>query len=310
MGHSRAFGIEIEAGFDLPGLAPVAGPAHGPVTHVALAELDELWDAEGATRVEEERLGGSEAVRWIDHRPGLGYRFHAEGFGDAVVSEAGTEVWCAPPQLEPWSWQRFLVGRVLPWAAVLQGREVFHAGAVVVGDAAIAFVGATGAGKTSLAARALLAGARFVTDDVLALERAGDAVLAHPGAGLLCMRPAELDTLGPGEVERLGRVLGVSGKTYLEVEREEVPRRLAGVFFLVAGEGAPRTEPLAPDPRLLLGSTFNESLVGPERLRRHLDLCADIADHVPAWRLHVGAWGEAGAAARLAMERAQELAAT
>ena len=92
---------------------------------------------------------------------------------------------CAPPDDEPWSWQRFLVGRILPWAAVLRGHEAFHASAVAVRGRAAAFVGATGAGKTSLAVQLVARGADFVTDDVLSLSREGDEIRAHAGAAIL-----------------------------------------------------------------------------------------------------------------------------
>src|SRR3712207_7852895 len=47
---------------------------------------------------------------------------------------------CSPPGVAPWRWQRFLVGRILPWAAVLCGLEALHASAVVLDGRAIAFV--------------------------------------------------------------------------------------------------------------------------------------------------------------------------
>jgi hypothetical protein len=311
--RSRAFGIEIEGDFRAPGLSEVRDEPHGPTTRVQLAsaeDLDRRWHTDGATRLLEEHFDDSDdAARSIDHLPGLGYRLYARHFGTALISEDGGTVTCAPPDLEPWSWQRFLVGRVLPWAAVLRGRELFHASAVAFGDAVVGFVGPTGAGKTSLAARLVLDGARLVTDDVLALESVAGGVLAHPGAGLLCVRAAERSSMSAGEWSRLGVVLGESGKTYVQVEREMVPRRLAGLFFLAPGGARSSVEKVRPDARLLLGSTFNGSLRTPERLLRQLDVCADLADQVPLRRLTLGSADGSAAAARLAAAEAHTLIA-
>src|SRR3954471_20671038 len=150
-GRARAFGLEIEASFDAPGLPPASGPARGPVTRLELvpaAEIDRDWPATGTERLLEEHFGEGPPARTIDAHPDAGYRLYARHFGLARISPSGDRVACAPPEDEPWSWQRFLVGRILPWASVLRGREVFHASAVGCAGRAVAFVGDTGAGKT------------------------------------------------------------------------------------------------------------------------------------------------------------------
>jgi hypothetical protein len=288
-----AFGIGIEGDFAAPGLPPASGVPVGPRTAVRVvpaSEIEHVWRGEGARRLLEERFDEDpEAARSIDHLPGVGYRLYARHFGLALVAEDGRRVLCAPPDDEAWSWQRFLVGRVLPWTAVLLGREVFHAGAVALGGRAFALVGASGAGKSSLVAHLLLGGARFLTDDVLAIDDAPGMLRAHPGAAILCVRPAEREAMGVERWRRLGPLLGDSGKLYVEVERDQAARPLSGVYFLAPGAaGAAAIEPIdRPDFRLLLGSTFNESLQGPERLRRQFDLCAQLAARVPMFRLRV-----------------------
>ena len=115
---------------------------------------------------------------------------------------------------------------------------------------------------------------------------------AHPGAGILSLRDGAID-----DPSRLGTVLGDSGgKLYVEVDREPQARPLGAICFLAAGApGEPLVAPLrGQDPRVLLGSTFNESLQSPERLRRQLELCADIAERVPLLRVAVSP--DAGAA--------------
>ncbi len=283
--RSRAFGLEIEGDFEAPGLPPVDDPGDPDTRMKLVADVPEL--AQNAERLLTEHFDGGDAARSIDHEPGVGYRLYARHFGLAFVTEDGAEVRCAPPQDHPWSWQRFLVGRVLPWAAVLRGRELLHASAVTVRGRAVALIGATGAGKTSLAARLVLGGARLLTDDALAVD---DELRGHPGPGLICLRASEPELL------RVGTVLGVSGKAYVAVEREPHPVPLAALLFLTRDGGAARIEREELSPRLLLGSTFIESLRTPERLRRHLELCGRLAAEVPTYSFSIGP-GSADAAA-------------
>jgi hypothetical protein len=289
----RAFGLEIDASFPAPGLPPAEGDPIGPAVRVDLvpeAEIDRDWPAAAAQRVLEERFDDDgDPARTIDVHPEAGYRLYARHFGLARISADGAEVVCAPPGPAEWDWQRFLVGRILPWAAVLNGYEPLHAGAVALGGCAVAFVGPTGAGKTSLALRLVAGGAEFLTDDVLALDTVDDELRAHPGAAIASVREAERKAIAADVWGTLGTVLGDSGKTYLEVPRVSGPRPLGAIYFLRTGD-APAIEALGPpDPRLLLASTFVLGVQTPERLRNQLDICARIARDVPAFGLCVTA---------------------
>jgi hypothetical protein len=289
--RGRAFGLEIDASFAVPGLPRTSGPPAGPRTRLDLAPAEVIerdWPARGTERVLEERFDDGPPARTIDVHPRRGYRLYARHFGIARISPTGGRVVCAPPEDEAWSWQRFLVGRILPWAAVLRGLEVFHASAVGHNGRAVAFVGETGAGKTSLAVQLVARGMEFMTDDVLALELADGSLRAHPGAGIASVRAAEREAIADDTWSRLGTVLGDSVKTYLEVERAEQPLPLGAVYFLARDEGEP-VEPLgALDPRLLLASTFVLGVQTPARLRNQLDVCAAMAHSVPLFRLRIG----------------------
>ena len=287
---ARAFGLEIELSFEAPGLPRAgAGTPGRPTTAelVAPEDIDRDWPADEATRVLEESFEPGEPARTIDAHPVAGYRLYAQHFGLARISLDGSRIACSPPDDEPWSWQRFLVGRVLPWAAVLRGLEVLHASAVTIDGRAVAFVGPTGAGKTSLAIRLVARGHRFLTDDVLALERSGEGLVAHPGAGIAAVRPAEREAIAESTWSGLGQELGHSGKTYLELPRADGPVPLGAVYFLRLG-GDQAIEPIAgPDPRLLLGNTFVLGVQTAERLRNQLEVCAHIAANVPLFWLRI-----------------------
>ena len=302
---ATAFGLDLEAAFELPGFEEAARPA-GRRVRLDLAAAGELPGSEGE-RIAEARGTEGRAVATVDALSEGGYRMWADGFGSAWTSADGGEVRCAPPAAPAWRWQRFLAGQVLPFVAVLRGLEAFHASAVVLGDRAVAVVGGSGAGKTSLALNLVLRGLGLLNDDVLVLERdKAGGVVAHPGPGLANVRRD-----GSGLVERLegaglGTRLGETGdEARVALRRHRGPARLAAVFYLdraAAAESA-TVERLAPvDPRLLLASTFNLALRGPERLARQLEVCGAIAESSAIYRVACPPSVDAAALAELLHE--------
>src|SRR4051794_9100941 len=286
----RAFGLEIDSSFEAPGLPAASGRREGPSMRLDLClaeEIDRDWPARGTSRVLEERFDDGPPARTIDVHPRRGYRLYARHFGLARISPSGARVVCAPPDDEPWSWQRFLVGRILPWAAVLRGYEALHASAVGFRGRAVGFVGETGAGKTSLAVQLLARGMHFFTDDVLAVDRLRGSVRAHPGASIASVRERERETMPSATWSGLGEFLGHSVKSYVEVPRADEALPLGALYFLSAGEGPP-VEPISRiDPRRLLASTFVLGVQTPQRLLNQLEVCSAIAREVPLFRLRV-----------------------
>lgn len=113
--------------------------------------------------------------------------------GEFLVSPDGRSLTCRRfERASSESFQVYLVQRALSFALVRQGLEPLHATAVVSGDRAIAFLGDTGAGKSSLAACFLAAGDTLLTDDLLLLRRSPQGVVACPGPPRLKLfrRPA------------------------------------------------------------------------------------------------------------------------
>jgi hypothetical protein len=308
--RGTAFGLAIEADFALPGLHGAAADGALPSAVLKLgdeAQLDRVWRAgDGdATRLSEDRIRGGEPGSTIDVHPAIGYRLFARYFGSCLVSPDGARLMCVPPPVRSWRWQRFLVGRCLPMASMLSGYEVIHAGAVELGGGVIAIIGPSGTGKTSLTVRLVLRGAGFFTDDVLALDARGEELQAHPGFGVVNVRAAEHERLGPLERAALGPLLGQTGRDKRHYAMTPVtgPRTLRAVYFLVPGDGRPLSAitPLAaPEPRRLLTSAFIHEVRPPETLGRLLDVCARLSATVPMFEVGVGGdEGAAGLAGRL-----------
>ncbi len=290
LARTRAFGMELESSFPLPSAAAV-GPGDGRQVRLDLASRRDLldgWSPAAPKRISDRRMANGRSAVAIDADPEAGYLIRALGFGCFWISPDATWIRCAPLRVSTWRWQRYLVGQVLPLTAVLRGLEVFHASAVVGPGGALTFLGMSTAGKTSVALNMVLGGARFMTDDVLAVSPADDGgVLAHPGMGLASLRHEADARLSPGERRRLGRRLGRDGqatRVALDCQADAVPLRHA--FLLERSKRGPLAiEPLRPvDPRFLLGGSFNFIITTPERLTNQLDLCARIANRVGVHR--------------------------
>ena len=187
-------------------------------------------------------------------------------------------------RLSPWgdahTWQRFLVGQVLPFAALLRGLEIFHASAVSLDGGVIAFTGGSSAGKTSVALALCRLGARFVADDVLALEVGPRSLVAHPGCPLAGLDRREAARLRLHDRIDFRRALGGDQRELvLAVEGIREPQPLGALFLLerrASGVGPPRFEAVE-DPRALLACTFNFALDTSARMLGLLEACALVA---------------------------------
>lgn len=297
-GH--AFGLWLDSEFDIPGLDGGAPARRLPRCTLRLADsrdVDRRWAGVESHRLLAEEGEPGAPARTIDFNEELGYRLFARYFGESVVSGDGASIDCLPPPVRTWRWQRFLVGRALPLAALLRGYETFHASAVAFDDEVVAIVGPSGWGKSSLAVSMVLqSDARFVTDDVLTLSEHDGRHLAHPGIGVTNVRLAEEQRLGD-DVARLGPLLGTTGrqKSHYGIERETAPLPLTRMYMLVPGTGARATiDPIEADPRLLLGNAFVVTGRGPDRLASLLRVSASIARSVEMFQ--VGRGSEEGPA--------------
>lgn len=279
MPAATAFGLDIASDTPLPfldGAAPVGGG--GRPLEISYGSESPQWPA-GARLISDERHRDGSVSFQIEAAE-AGYRIHGPAYGTSVLAADGTSVRGVSGDEGFDGWQRLLVAQVLPFAAALQGLEVLHAGAVVLDGGAIAISGPSGAGKTSLALALVRRGAQLLADDVVAVERAGGELLAHPGAPIAGVDRAEAARLRSAGTDEAGPLLAENGRERVaRAEVAEQPAPLQALFLLERrseAQGAPQFEP-ADDPRQLLGSTFNLLLASPERLAGLLDVCAQLA---------------------------------
>jgi hypothetical protein len=137
---------------------------------------------EPAAWFHEWRLPGGR--RWLSiGRVPSGYLLRFPGQADFVVSADGDQIAVyACAGLAEETLHHLLIDQVLPLALSRRGRLALHASAVhLPGLGTVGFVGATGRGKSTLAAALAARGGRIITDDCLAIDVVDDVARATPG---------------------------------------------------------------------------------------------------------------------------------
>jgi hypothetical protein len=297
----NAFGLSLEADLPVLGLDQRERyPTEAAKTLLRQADpesIDAAWPSTESERLADHRFPDGSVMMIVDVHPEHGYRIDAPGHGRFRVAMDGSLVECAPAPGPVWRWHRPFFAQALPIAASLNGMEVLHASGVVVDGNAIAFVGHSGAGKTSLAVHLVDQGASLLADDVVALSAAGGMVRAHPAARFANVAEEQIETIEPDRRERFGQVIGRSEKLHILVEpMADAPAPLGALYFL---ERRPEVRQLdferlwPPDPRLLLASTFLARITNPARMATQLEVCSLIAGGVATYRIvvppHLGA---------------------
>jgi hypothetical protein len=288
--RATAFGVDIESAATLRLLAGCSARATGhrltmTVFPGPLAQLGWPSDAE---LVSDARQPDGRIIFQIEAHPEAGYLLHGPEYGAHLLSKDADNLICVPEGREDHAWQRLLIAQVLPFAALLHGLEVFHASAVVRDGSAVALLGPSRSGKTSLALELEATGGDFLADDVVALELNSAGLLAHPGTPIAGVSRGA-DPNAPVETTSESVVAGNRRERLVRLRGRGSPAPLAALFFLdrrANGPVHPEFEP-DPDPRLLLSATFNFVLDSPRRLNNLLEVSA-AASQLRVERILIG----------------------
>jgi len=187
-------GVLIYSAWPLGGL-PAAKAAVSDERTIAIGRLDvPPWEP---------------CSNWVHHWPpeqggmslavsndGHSFLLRFPGLADFVISADGRQIdaW-SDPTIGAGTLDHLLLDQVLPRTLAQQGRLVLHAGAVRIDDQAVAFIGDTGSGKSTLTASFHSAGYPLLSDDGLVLKTEEGLVRALPTYPSLRLWPESVSGL-------------------------------------------------------------------------------------------------------------------
>jgi hypothetical protein len=182
-------------------------------------------------------------------------------------------------------------GTLLSFLLTLRGHVVLHASAVQVGAGALAFVGSTGMGKSTIATLMCADGAPLITDDVLRLDLSGAADASptcHVGTSEVRLRKAagHLTTLFD---EPIATRRTADDRDALRLLGANTPRLpLAAIVIPMPDHGrdrTPKVERLSPKAALLALLRFPRLLgwQDTETLSRHFHQLGEVVERAPVY---------------------------
>jgi len=187
-------------------------------------------------------------------------------------------------------------GTLLAFVLAMQGETVMHASAVQVGDSALAFVGYSGMGKSTMATLMCADGAKLITDDLLRLDLGRRPPTCALGATEIRLRKAAGDlaarfAVPPGHRvtadQRDALAIPIAITPDLPLAAIVVPQPDRNLDLSAA-----EVERLDPMAALLLLTRFPRLLGWQDHtvLHRQFQQLGDIVDTVPVFIAHLP-WG-------------------
>lgn len=245
----------------------------------------------------QEPLPGEPYDRWMTstgqsvaefHRTSEGYLVRFPGQADFRISLGSFAVDCTPvPEAAPSVPATLFANAIRPMVANHTGGINLHGSAVAIGDQAVAFIGPSGRGKTTLAGAFAKAGYPFLTEDVIHIERTGGQFLLVPQAPYLRLHTDSAAFLLERDEETLCES---DGKTVIEAGEHLAfgveALSLSAIFILGPGESAEPT--LRPISRLegigqLLRQSFVLDVEDRNSLAAHFRRLSSLAKRIPCY---------------------------
>lgn len=224
------------------------------------------------------------------HAPN-GYCIRFPALADFHVSTDGRAIRCTlEPGVPDDTLEHLLLDQVLPRTLSHGGRTVLHAAAVAVDGRALAFLGDTGWGKSTLITHLHGGGLPLVSDDCLVITNAGDPIMglgSYPGMRLW---PDSVLALGAG-TDQVGSVAHYSRKRRVATRAASLvqvdPLPIAHLFLLAppteAVDDVIRITPIVERDRVihLLEYSFRLDVTDRARSAREFAALCQLAERLP-----------------------------
>ena len=283
----------------------------GPVTLTSALELPELPPATAHDRpaVSIEPCGAIEGATprwfhaWIGEggqewlrigREESGYRLEFPRLAEFALSSDGARIRACCREASPETFRHLLLDQVMPLVLAHQGWCVLHAAAVAAPGGAAAFLGATGFGKSTIAASLASTGLRAITDDTLIVSAPPDKpVVGHAAYPSIRVWPETASTvLGPeyrhdGRVSEFNDKVRVGAASGLEFVTAGTPLHALYVLTPDPAAHVPRVETIPPRDRVIevVRHAFVLDWEGADRLRAAFERLSRVIDRVSVRRL-------------------------
>jgi hypothetical protein len=184
----RAYGLLIASDVALP-LPPAAGGEPDvvlrrgvdrpvPEARPGTERLAEVLRADGSIFFTLGRSASGTVLRY----PGL-----CDFAGDRTLAEVSVHL---APGADEGLLSVMISGTLLAVHLMLRHAHVLHASAVHRDGRALAFVGSSGMGKSTVSAALCEVGCDLISDDLLRVDKAGQTLLVHPGGTESRLRPS------------------------------------------------------------------------------------------------------------------------
>ncbi len=223
-----------------------------------------------------------------------GYRVAYEDGTRIYVDGAGAHVWAVgPDNATVEDTATYLLGPTLGFVLRLRGVTCLHASAIAIRGQAVAIVGPSGFGKSSLAAAMAQRGHAVLTDDVAALVDEDDRFEIRPAYPRIRLWPASVEALF-GSNDALPRITPTWDKRFLaldgarfQFQPESLP--LAAIYLIADRDpaaGGPRVDAVEGRDALigLVANTYTTYLLDKEMRAREFGVLARLSRAVPVRR--------------------------
>lgn len=221
----------------------------------------------------------------IDQGDRFGGKF--EGVGRLLV-QGGKEILIDPiPGLDESMLRTYVLGPLLSVLLRQRGMLVLHASSIAINGSAVAFMGSSGWGKSTLAQAFHAQGYAILTDDVMGIEMKTAHPIVWPGFPQIKLWPEAAASTGHVP-ESLPLLHPYTEKRshYLTGGFCQTPLPLKRIYVLAVGTDHEITklQPQVAFAELVRHSRGVISLTSPDYVNSHLHQCASIVKHVPIYR--------------------------
>ncbi|WP_414584570.1 hypothetical protein [Scytonema sp. PCC 10023] len=229
------------------------------------------------------RLGKVDDSTGMQHDRGTYFQGEVAGVGEFFI-QRGREVIIDPvPGVEEALLRTILLGPILSILLRQRGLLVLHASCVHINNKAVAFLGGSGWGKSTLAAAFHTKGYDILTDDVMPIEFVCDRPIVIPGYPQFKLFPEALTCLGHN-TEGLSPVFQNAPKLSYKFADgfQQTPLPLQRIYVLAKGTAHEITK-LQPQEAFveLVRYTRAISLItDTEFMASHMRLCSELIKNI------------------------------